>query len=353
MKTLSVVEKKTYDWIKQNPGKTMEEISDATGFESKNTIERLRLKGVRFETTREGARGKKQYTIFELDHEDVPRYKKYPTSERGARLFQSLVGLNEVVTDIALPDAPSYTFKDNIAVMGLADIHTAHPHNDLRELQRICHDVVPETDNLYVQLLGDLLDNSNTTNSPKGARSNLSAEEEMELLEWLLDPMFTKGKVLGICDGNHEARTQRSSGLRLGKLVAKRYKDIPYSTFGMHVHMTVDKHPTKFYFRHAMDGYSQYNPLHPNSKAALFREAGDADVIWRAHTHESAIGEYKVEGIYRILMVSGNTVAYDSYADRLAMSPRMSSYPLLIITKDGRRLPFRRLTNGLHVFNHL
>lgn len=336
-------EKRVYDLLNESRGKggiTLKGISTTLNIKRVGSISdllaNLKKKGVIISRQRRGRNTQFVYWINERDYEDAPAYKREESREEyGKRLLDGVKRVSSVQTDHWLTDIkPFYFEKETIGVLFLADWHLGHPHADYSDAENICK-LISQTEGLYVVLVGDMIDNSVNAYSPKGTVNIVDKDGQLAMLEYLLD--IIKSRLLVMYEGNHEIRSVISDHFRITEFLADKYC-ASYGQYGAGFSLFMNEKEIKIYCRHKMKGSSQYNPLHQNLRSILFdsaERAGDADVIVRGHTHERAMGIWKVGHKYRYMAVCGNIMVYDEFADRINYEPGKSSMPVLIIRRDG------------------
>lgn len=84
---------------------------------------------------------------------------------------------------------------------------------------------VRNTDNAFVILNGDLLNNATKTSVSDCYSEQIPPMKQIEMVTELLMPI--KDKILMICNGNHEARTFRTDGIDLTTIIANNLGKLP------------------------------------------------------------------------------------------------------------------------------
>lgn len=106
---------------------------------------------------------------------------------------------------------------NKLTILPIADTHLGDPHAD-EELLRKRIEFIRDNENVYTILCGDILNNA-TRNGVSDVYSECySPMKAMQRVVELFEPI--KHKILGIVDGNHEARTYKDSGICLGQFIA-------------------------------------------------------------------------------------------------------------------------------------
>jgi predicted transcriptional regulator len=357
-KLLSIRENEVYNILLDEGGISAEEIAKALVMSKAGVLKvfiHLRQKGVtirRFRPSNKKDIGCIYWVDEEDQFEDKPTYKAdYKTrAEYGADLLKGVKKVAEVQTNRFLPEIKTFEFTGclSIGIIFAADFHIGHQHGDYGAMEYV-FDVIAKTPGLYSAFVGDMIDNSVNAMAPAGTTNIVDKDGQLAILESLFDKVTDKKKLLIMFEGNHEIRSVISDHFRITQYLANK-QNSEYGNYGGQFIVTMNDIPIIIYCRHKMNGGSQFNPLHPNVRAPLFdstQYASNADVIVRAHTHESAVGEFKVGAKIRYMMVCGNAVVYDDYADRVGFESMKWSMPMIIIRPDGTIRMYRRMKEGL------
>lgn len=107
--------------------------------------------------------------------------------------------------------------KNEFQLLVLGDMHIGDELCDLDMIKNTI-DYVKNTEDCYVILNGDLMNNALTTSKSDSYTEQMSIEEEQDLLIDLLMPI--KDKILVMATGNHEHRTSLLAGINPLKAVA-------------------------------------------------------------------------------------------------------------------------------------
>lgn len=105
--------------------------------------------------------------------------------------------------------------QKNLFIIPVADVHYGSDHSDRVLFEKIINSVARK-DNFRLMLLGDLIEVSQITGKSDPWHSD---PDEIFHLADILSKV--KGKVLGVIDGNHEARIAKIFGIEIGKLFAR------------------------------------------------------------------------------------------------------------------------------------
>ena len=246
---------------------------------------------------------------------------------------------------------------DKLTILPISDTHFGDAHAD-EELLRKRIEFIRDNENVYTILCGDILNNAT-----RGGVSDVYGERysPMKAIQYavkLFEPI--KHKVLGIVDGNHEARTYKDSGICLGQIIAEELGLADkYCSEGLFVFLRFGqvrngKHETNgsgerrkvcytVYFSHGNGGGKK-----PGSKLnALEDLAGivDADCYISGHVHLP--GNFKecffrvdarnsiVTNVEKTFVSLSAYLNYGGYGQRMGFKPASLSAPIVVF--DGTK----------------
>ena len=106
----------------------------------------------------------------------------------------------------------------SIKVVALSDLHIGDQLCNLKLIKEVLQEI-KESDNTFIILNGDLINNATKNSVSDIYNENLSPMESIVKLCDLLEPI--KDRILVIHPGNHEARTLKEDGIDIIRLVAK------------------------------------------------------------------------------------------------------------------------------------
>ena len=104
-----------------------------------------------------------------------------------------------------------------LKLLPISDTHLGDPHAD-EELLRKRIEFIRTHDDVYTLLCGDILNNATRGGVSDVYGERYSPMQAVQHAVDLFEPI--KHKILGIVDGNHEARTYKDSGIALGQFIA-------------------------------------------------------------------------------------------------------------------------------------
>ena len=106
-----------------------------------------------------------------------------------------------------------------LEIVIFSDEHIGDPQSDMQYLmERI--EYVKSHENAYAVLNGDIIDNATKSSVSDTYAQTYNPQEQMDLMCNLFKPI--KNKILGMTQGNHEARTYKKEGIDITKNVASR-----------------------------------------------------------------------------------------------------------------------------------
>lgn len=107
----------------------------------------------------------------------------------------------------------------NLEIITFADLHLGDVHCDVDSIRRDI-DYVKENKNVYCILNGDIMNNSTKTSVGDVYSETLTPMQQLERAVALFEPI--KDKILAVTTGNHEARTWRTDGIDIMKLLCSQ-----------------------------------------------------------------------------------------------------------------------------------
>lgn len=257
--------------------------------------------------------------------------KRTETSADGIKIF-----------DIELPN-----HYDKIRVNVFSDIHIGDPLCDVEYLQQRINRV-KQIDNAVVILNGDLINNAIKSSVSDVYSDTLTPHQQVNEVVRLFEPI--KDKILFACDGNHETRTYKETGISPTEIIADKL-GIPFTETTWYLFLAFGKNNGRdtrntvysFYGAHGSGGGSTIG-----SKMNRLTKLGnysDADCIIHSHTHVPATFkedtfrvDYRKRGITQITRTFVNTNAFlkfGGYGAVKGFSPSSRVQPEIIL--DGTK----------------
>lgn len=202
-------------------------------------------------------------------------------------------------------------------------------------------DWILSSPNRFVFLGGDLIDAATILSVASPYDNTEEPIDQIDSVVELLEPLASKGRLLGYVGGNHERRTVKTFG-DCGRTIAKALK-VPYSR-GVQLHdIHFGKHtPFKVSLFHgcgsARTKGAKAQALHRfmgqhGSTLYLMGHLHDAIVLpdWRLERIGNGIRKTKIMGI----MSSSFLEYWNSYAETFGMNPSDTMMGRVILYKDG------------------
>ena len=231
-----------------------------------------------------------------------------------------------------------FNIKDNcIQLISLGDAHFGHENCDIKKFEETL-DWIYKTKNAYVIGMGDLLDVS-IRSSPGASvyEQKMNVQGQLEKMVKYLKPIADEGRLLGLLDGNHEARIYKETSLNLTKLMCQLLKT-EYFGYGVNMRLRVGDQIYKIFATH---GSSNAKLLHTKIKPCLDLENKyEADIYLHAHVHCFAHLEkpYYVqdskhmrmkEETKHFVLTGAFLKFFDSYAERMQLQPSKQNIPII------------------------
>lgn len=232
--------------------------------------------------------------------------------------------------------------SEDIYIIPLSDVHIGEKGFNEKLLDDIIKRV-KETNNLYVMLLGDLINNGTKTSKSDVYHEVMTPHEQVNYIVDKLKPI--KNKILGMVSGNHEDRTARDSGVDLSNVIAD-FLDLPYDSASVtyqvrHGKFGSGKNNYVIYTTHGFGGGATKGAK--SNKLLKLSELCIADLYVMGHIHD--IITFK-DAIYvpdtrhdkiilkeRTYLSTGSCLEYGGYAEKMLLRPGSSGFPLIHLNK--------------------
>ena len=233
-----------------------------------------------------------------------------------------------------------------VIIQLIGDTHFGSAGVDYGELMSITDRIV-NTENLYVVLLGDVIDNFFTRFRGGGEAvfgMVMTPEEQLYFLDsWLKE---IKEKLIAACWGNHDAWYERSGhGFNPVKVI--QAKHVPYFNGIGRLVIKVNNIEYKICISHFFKGHSQWNPLHAMIRYSALEGGGTgestlADIYAQGHHHEPALSQICMHGDYRTYIKCGSIKVDDGYARRYFNHHKTKTdYPSVVLHNEYKKvIPF-------------
>ena len=235
---------------------------------------------------------------------------------------------------------------NEIELVLFADEHNGNEHFDRSVLEQKI-DYVKNHENAFALLNGDIMEVA-TKNSVSSVYKATDPMTQIREIVELFEPI--KDKILAITTGNHEARTERESGIDISELVARQFGIFDrYAEDGAVLFVRVGRGGSHgrpicytIYFTHGSGGGrlagGKINRL--LSLASIV----DADVYVHSHTHTPAIVRQSfyradvhnnsVAPVDKLFVNTGSALHYGGYGQRAGFIPSSNKTPIIYL--NGR-----------------
>lgn len=232
--------------------------------------------------------------------------------------------------------------SEEIFIIPLSDVHIGEKGFNEKLLDDIIKDV-KENDDLYLLLIGDLINNATKNSKSDVYHEVMTPHEQVNFIVDKLKPV--RHKILGSVSGNHEDRTSRESGVDLSNVIAD-FLEIPYDNSSMvyqikHGVSGSGKNNYIIYTTHGFGGGgtkgAKANKLQKLSELCI------ADLYIMGHYHDIITFS---DSVYipdtrhdkmvlktRQYLITGSCVEYGGYAEKMLLRPGRTGYPLIKLSK--------------------
>ncbi len=196
--------------------------------------------------------------------------------------------------------------------------------------------------NRFAFLGGDIIDAATVLSIASPYENTGEPIDQVEGVSRLLEPLASRGRILGYVGGNHERRTSKTFG-DSGRLIANNLK-IPYSRGVQLIDVLFGEHkPFRVSLWHGCGSART-----KGAKAQMvhrFMSQADSQVYLVGHLHDALVlfdwrqsrtpgGRIKLQKIAGIM--SSSFLAYwNSYAEVYAMSPSDTMMARVIVERNG------------------
>lgn len=201
--------------------------------------------------------------------------------------------------------------------------------------------------NVYLLVLGDLIDNFNVRTASLGNQALIPLPRQKQIVEYYLDVM--KERIIGIGQGNHEERSVVTDGYDYSEYISRKHK-LNYLGFyaTINIHTKNQKGEeianTKVLAGHKYKGYSIYNPVHQCIRAARELEP-TAEVVIFAHYHNKAIMQTQD----KVYIQSGAFQNTSRWARSVGYNANTEIGANCFVLKEGKVLPYLRFEEAIMI----
>lgn len=221
----------------------------------------------------------------------------------------------------------------SVKIISLSDLHIGDELCNLKLIRQVLDDI-RKSNNTFIILNGDLMNNATKTSVSDVYSEQLTPTEQILKLCDLLEPV--KEKILVIHPGNHEARTMKQDGVDIIRLVAKqlgiedRFSDgwwYLYLSLGLN-----NKHKPVLYTITGIHGYGGGRKM--GGKINNLVEMSDkvvADLYVMGHTHTPImtrnsiyVPDYQHRSLVqkdKYYLMTNSFLEYGGYGEKYGFTP--------------------------------
>lgn len=221
-----------------------------------------------------------------------------------------------------------------------SDLHIGGEETDYERIEQEA-ELIVNTPNSYVVLMGDLLDNF-SFNPPAHETLDVVPEQirfARELIKYYADHQ----KLLAVWQGNHDYWSMRQ-GVELYDYLLQDIST--YYFFGIgYIDLKVNEQEYKITGSHQFAGSSIYNKAHPQNRAVRFGGAWGSDLVVSGHWHDKAIAQqpftsYGGDTKVTSMVALGTYKLRDGYTRNKAFEPRNaeSGYGVSVLFEKDRHV---------------
>jgi hypothetical protein len=217
--------------------------------------------------------------------------------------------------------------KEDICIVNFADGHFGSWATDYDQFVSITEEII-NTPNLYVMLLGDLLQMSIKLRGVLEVSDNaLPPKWQMKFLEsWLME---IKHKVICSTWDNHSVmREENASGFSMYADIFQRHV-IYHDNIG-HVDVHVNDQVYKIAVSHFFRGRTMLNPCHGQMRY-MRMTANDREVCMAGDSHVPGIVEYEEGGLKRVAINCGS-LQNGGYGKRFFSLHHSPVFPCIVLS---------------------
>lgn len=217
-----------------------------------------------------------------------------------------------------------------IALIFLGDQHIGNPGSDVRRMYEE-RQMILDTPGAFVWQMGDVVDNFIV-----GRLMAENFKESLPIMEqWILAKDYFEGfaeRLLAFCGGNHEAWTQKLSGIDYRRDITP--DGVLYDGDTIKATISVGDMRFRIWSRHKWQGSSLYNPTHGNERGARF-DSPDFDIYVGAHLHKGGVArEFIHNRKRRMSILAGTYKMTDDYAIEKGFPHHDASTAVALVLHD-------------------
>jgi hypothetical protein len=213
----------------------------------------------------------------------IPKMKKLEVlkpKEWTYHVARSEDGVEEPYLMVQLPD-----FKGKITVVPLYDVHFGHhAHRSEKFLAYI--NWIASTPNVYAILGGDLMENALDDGRGMSYDQTENPQTQLDEMTKMLAPIAHR--ILVSVPGNHEARTEKRSGIDVTQVLAERLQ-VPYFCGPVFLDVLGNGYRWSFYVQHG-NTFSRTKGGKMNAAARPKTFTGLVHFFVSGHVHDKNVG---------------------------------------------------------------
>ena len=236
-----------------------------------------------------------------------------------------------------------------VKILALSDMHIGDPLCNYKLIKEVLNEV-KESDNTYIILNGDLINNSTKNSVGNVYGEEMTPTEQILKVCDLLEPV--KDKILVIAQGNHERRTEKDDGIDILRLASKQLEiEDRYTNGWWYLYLTLGLNEKKKdrQIMYTITGTHGYGGGRKNGgKINNLVEMSDkviADVYVMGHTHTVIMTrnsifmpDYQHKTLVqkdKYYLMTNSFLEYGGYGEQYGFTPSTTEHQEMIL--DGTK----------------
>jgi predicted phosphodiesterase len=246
-----------------------------------------------------------------------------------------------------------------VIVISLGDVHVGNPNFSEKNFLKLIEQIKSD-ERYYLILNGDLIENINKDSVGDIFTQFLTPQAQIDYLIDHLSPI--KHKILGMCDGNHEDRTYKKTGISISLNIA-RALECPYQSEAIYLWVSFgegynyDKSKSYNYVIYSTHGYGCARTEGAMMMQAVrLADSYECDVLCVGHLHKAMLTDndrlapsdrqIKTDDGFTArktiahntkIIRSGAMVMHGGWAQKAGFKPVNISYPKIVLGGDGEK----------------
>lgn len=232
-----------------------------------------------------------------------------------------------------------------IILLPTSDWHLGSYATDYASFRKYL-DLVLNTPNAYLLLLGDAVDNFPASFKSAAAVFSqvIPPQIQHRVYTKILVELAVRGKIIARTWGNHEEMTERHGG---GGADYAYDELLPYLKTMGRLRLTVGATEYKVFASHTFPGKSYLHANHQNKRAVRFLWP-EADMALSGDTHQGPEHEEFIhDGRHRISVLCGTFKTDDTYSKRYYGNAQKSDQAIVLFPDRHHMVPFRCMADAL------